>query len=139
MKCFIYRNLHKAGYWYSLKALEGEYKGRVIGHASMMVITHATLKVNEHGRQKVIATKTKNVHAGVVGDVSSAYNLISRLPNQIPTTLDWISSDIPSIELSYNPYKAAYFVDRKTGKPVHEAGLVRFNGALIEAYDVTSL
>lgn len=65
MKVFVYFNLHKK--LFSIKALEGSNKGRVIAHSSSVSLKDASCKVSEAGRQRVIKEKRKNVHAGVVG------------------------------------------------------------------------
>jgi hypothetical protein len=67
MKVFVYFNLHKRVF--SVKALEGKDKGRVIGHRTMLAIDSPVFKVSEAGRQRVVRERRKNVHAGVVGSV----------------------------------------------------------------------
>ena len=67
LKCFVYFNLHRK-VW-SIKALEGEHKGRVIAHSSMVEMSDCSFKVSEAGRQRVLRDKRKNVHAGIVGVV----------------------------------------------------------------------
>jgi hypothetical protein len=66
MKVFVYFNLHKK-VW-SVKALEGPNKGRVVAHRNALSLYHCTFKVSEAGRQRVIREQRKNVHAGIVGD-----------------------------------------------------------------------
>ena len=110
MKVFIYFNLHRK--CWSIKALEGDQKGRVIRHAMSFVVTNCKLKVSEAGRQRVLREKRKNVHAGIVG------------------TLFWADHGAKAAEgwgsqmLSYNPYKGATFFDVSTGEPVVEADTV---------------
>lgn len=135
MKCFVYRNLHKPNDWYSLKATEGPFKGKVIGYASMLVIDAAEMRVSEAGRQRVLTTGHKNVHAGIVGEVIGAQNFQPRLPVTLPTDMCWYDNCLEQI--SYNPYKHPTFVVRKTGKPVHRADRVVFNGGLVEAFGIT--
>jgi len=105
MKVFVYFNLHKK-VW-SVKALEGERKGRVIQHAVELRLRDATFKVSEAGRQRVLAEKRKNVHAGVVG-----YLTDEGFVNFNPKTV------------SYNPYKAGYFYDKATNEPVYNSPAV---------------
>jgi len=66
MKVFVYFNLRKR--CFSVKALEGMYKGRVIAHRDSLHLQDAEFKVSEKGRQRVIRERRKNVHAGVVGN-----------------------------------------------------------------------
>ena len=66
---FIYRNLHK-GKW-SIRSLDrDDTYGRVIGHASILLMLDCSFTVSEAGRQRVLREKQKNVHAGVRGMIS---------------------------------------------------------------------
>lgn len=105
MKVFVYFNLHKK-VW-SVKALEGERKGRVIQHAVELKLRDVTFKVSEAGRQRVLAEKRKNVHAGVVGYIA-----------------DDISEFTMHQQVSYNPYKAGHFYNKASGEPVYKAPAV---------------
>jgi hypothetical protein len=109
MRVFVYWNLHRR-IW-SIRALEGENRGRVIAHAPEVAIVDAALRVSEAGRQRVIREKRKNVHAGVLG------------------TLADIPADRPTIGVRYNPYETSTFVRRDTGAPVLRAGLVLLDSA----------
>jgi hypothetical protein len=108
MKVFVYFNLHKRVF--SVKALEGKDKGRVIGHRTMLAIDSPTFKVSEAGRQRVIREKRKNVHAGVVGFLTSPY--------------DWTKEEVSWTPVLYNPYVFSSFVTM-LGKPVHNARFAR--------------
>lgn len=65
VKVFIYFNLHKR-IW-SIKALSGERKGLVIGHAQNILLSDVNPKVSQAGRERVLREKCKNVHAGLTG------------------------------------------------------------------------
>ena len=67
MKVFVYYNLHKK--LWSIKALEGGNKNKVIAHARYVGLSDVTPKVSQAGRQRVIKEGCKNVHAGLVGDL----------------------------------------------------------------------
>lgn len=67
MKVFVYWNLHR-GMW-SVKALEGPDKGRVIARHQHVVLRNVIAKVSEAGRQRVLREGRKNVHAGLVGEL----------------------------------------------------------------------
>ena len=115
MKVFVYFNLHKK--LFSVKALEGENKGRVVAHLDAVVVRNATLKVSESGRQRVLREKRKNVHAGVQGDWQGEYILAKHMAR----------TETP---LTYNPYKYSTFVEKFTEKPVHQmqkVAMVVFN------------
>jgi hypothetical protein len=103
MKVFVYFNLHRK--CFSVKALEGSCKGRVIDHLNGLTLANATFKVSEAGRQRVLQEKRKNVHAGVVG------TLVNYDPN-------------PMLRVTYNPYKGSNFVLCGTGDPILAASTV---------------
>lgn len=113
-KYYFYRNLHTGTF--SLK-----YRGRVINHPIVFSIKNASFKVNETGRQRVIAEQKKNVHAFALGNPTDciheskqnfAYNYLNaRIKNK----------KYKFVEVTYNPYKSGSFVVKKTGKPITEA------------------
>lgn len=96
MKVFVYRNLHKG--CYSIKALEGEHKGKVVGWNNSVLLSNATQKVSEAGRQRVLKDKQKNVHAGIVGHYNEPL----------------YSFKADGEEIYYNPYKVECFVYKDT-------------------------
>lgn len=118
MKVFVYFNLHKK--CFSIKALEGEQKGRVIIHAESAGLLNVTFKVSEAGRQRVLREKRKNVHAGVVGDLISYRLDVNQPPIKVGQSFDsW--EDCKPIAVSYNPYRAGSFFDITNGAPVDSA------------------
>ncbi len=90
MRVFVYWNLHK-GKW-SVKAMEGENKGRVIARVDGIALKNASFRVSRAGRERVIREQRKNVHAGVVGE--------------------WIQGEdfFGTARVTYNPYKYETFV-----------------------------
>jgi hypothetical protein len=97
-KYYIYKNLHRN--MFSIR-----HKGRVIEHARTIMINNASFKVNEAGRQRVLATKQKNVHAFVVADnYSTDINAID----------SWNQSNIKPVR--YNPYIKEFFFDADENK-----------------------
>lgn len=138
MKCYIYRNLHKPGHTYSLRAMEGEHAGRVIGYSSCFAVEDVKFVVNEAGRQKVLATGHKNVHAAIVGSVTSLYGYEARRSTQIELHETYYNMQSQMTNVSYNPHKAATFYNVNTGEPVYGAGVVFVSGNRIEAYSVTA-
>ena len=99
MKVFVYFNLRRK--LFSIKALEGESKGKVIGHSRQIVLENVTYKVSEAGRQRVIREKRKNVHAGVVGEVT---HLLAPL---LSASVEWGEC---KERVRYNPYKHSNFI-----------------------------
>lgn len=107
MKVFVYFNLHKK--CFSIKALEGSNKGKVIAHRNNVVVYCPTFKVSEAGRQRVLREKKKNVHAGVVGQWLGG--------NYDDRTVELIQASTGAF-VTYNPYKYSTFVYRSTELPV---------------------
>jgi hypothetical protein len=112
MKVFVYFNLHRK--LFSIKALEGPMKGRVIAHRHDVLINDATFKVSEAGRQRVIRERRKNVHAGVSGTWFEDYFTFS-------------SVSINGSAIMYNPYKYSTFVHLYGEHPITSARLVALN------------
>lgn len=109
MKVYVYRNLHKD--CWSVKALEGEHKGRVIYHAQNVTLSDCTFKVSKAGRERVLREKRKNVHAGVVGQLGRINVPLSYMPQMTAVT--------------YNPYKYESFVRKNNDfMPVYGADWV---------------
>lgn len=94
---FVYWNLHK-GMW-SVKALDGPNKGRVIDRVSQIVLADVRGKVSEAGRQRVLREGRKNVHAGLVGRIATHREKVD------PDVIEWIGDRI-----TYNPRKYKEFV-----------------------------
>lgn len=59
----VYRNLNrKSGVWYSVRQ-----KGHVVGHTKWIYLKNCYFVVHESGRQRVLKTGKRNVHAYVLG------------------------------------------------------------------------
>ena len=116
MKVFVYYNLHRN--LFSVKALEGEHKGRVIAHRDLVVLTDAVFKVSAAGRARVLQEQRKNVHAGVQGHWSPGWAIPQ---GQEPT------------RVTYNPYVYSSFVQAESKEPVHQARQVLLQGRSIWA------
>ena len=116
MKVFVYYNLHRN--CFSVKALEGERKGRVIAHRDLVSLTDAVFKVSAAGRARVIREQRKNVHAGVVGEWRHV----------------WVRpQDQELVRVTYNPYAYSSFVEAETKNPVYSAQKVLLQGGSIWA------
>ncbi len=114
MKGFVYYNLHKKVF--SVKALEGVDKGRVIAHLSELNLGQATFKVSQAGRKRVLLEKRKNVHAGVVGEW---YGTVQAMDSGVSVT--------------YNPYLYDSFVTADTKQPIFTAREVHLKDRRITA------
>lgn len=99
---YIYRNLRTGGF-------SVRYKGLVIERIMEGVAFDVMFKVNEAGRQRVLAEGQKNIHSFVVACG------LARKTSREPTGLK---------EIYYNPYKQDCFtVD---GVPIERASAVLF-------------
>lgn len=125
-KSMVYRNLHQQ--CWSVKALEGPHRGRTVLHAAQLIVDRPQFKVSAAGRARVIQTKQKNVHAGVVGYVTHAivqderYQTNPTIRVMASTALLSSSMEYSSHkayrEVTYNPYKFETFVFAATHEPV---------------------
>jgi hypothetical protein len=112
MKVFVYFNLRKQ--CWSVKALQGPDRGKVIAHCTELTMIDCTFKVSEAGRQRVLRDKRKNVHAGVVGNLVALHDGYA----------DPI--DAPLHMVTYNPYRYSTFVRKHDELPVRAADRVFF-------------
>jgi len=137
MRVMCYFNLHKK-VW-SVKALEGEHRGHVIGHAKKVTLNNVTQRVSEAGRQRVIREKQKNVHAGMVGQLAGvSKDGMEKLGPycQIDFDCDQKVLDSTPMTLYYNPYKTERFVFLGTGEEFEHAYAVIMSsdGRLVTAF-----
>ncbi|AFI24997.1 hypothetical protein [Mycobacterium phage SWU1] len=120
IRVFVYKNLHRTHRegkpWYSVQALEGDFKGRVIHRSGHVLLAHAKGVVRPAGRDKVRRERRKVVHAGIVGE------LISLLPQ------DFVGSKI-----AYNPYENDTFVHANTQAPFLGADRVYLSDSGVRA------
>ena len=120
MRVFVYWNLHKK-VW-SIKALEGTDKGRVIAHADYVELANVKFKVSEAGRQRVLREKRKNVHAGAVGVLESWSNSKGEYLYTGRTLYSQeLLTEAVAEMVSYNPYKGSTFYSKDTGASVRHA------------------
>ena len=97
-RVFVYLNKHatKRNHGipvYSVKALDGPDKGRVVARSSHVMLGDVTPKVSQAGRLRVLAERSKNVHAGLVG-----------------TLIHMENQPFHGQKITYNPYKYDSFV-----------------------------
>lgn len=104
MKVFVYYNIRKRCW-----SVVDRSTGRVAMHADTVAVRDATFVVREAGRQRVLSSGRKNVHAGVRGVLTDV-------------------SHTPEWAVSYNPYRGPDFVVKATGEPVRHAPYVLLTG-----------
>lgn len=133
MKCFVYRNLNKKGHVYSLRALEGEHAGKVIGYSSSFWMDDVVFKVSETGRQRTLREKRKNVHAGMVGRIAILDHYEPRLATIEATGMETTKSRM--VQIGYNPLLAKTFFLKKdwTRPPVYNAASVHVHNSMVKA------
>jgi hypothetical protein len=68
-RVYVYKNLTR-GCW-SLKALEGPSKGRVVAHLDALTLTDCAARVSLSGVRYVRAHRSRLVCAGIVGTLAS--------------------------------------------------------------------
>lgn len=100
---FVYFNLHKK--CFSVKDVK---TGLVIAHTDKIELEEVTFKVSEAGRQRVLAEKRKNVHAGVKGKYVGSPKFL----------------DFGRPQATYNPYKYDSFVNKDTEEKLERASRV---------------
>jgi hypothetical protein len=128
MRVYVYYNLHK--HCFSVRAVDGEQRGRVIAHAAAVRLADVRFRVSEAGRQRVLREQRKNVHAGVVGELT---NLVLHGAEPDQAWLDCLAQfEKDATAVTYNPYANDSFVERVTGTCVHSARecVLRGKGAL---------
>jgi len=103
----VYWNLHKD--CFSVRALSGPDRGRVIAHTRLIDLADVTFVVQPGGRARVLAEGRKNVHAFVRGTVTASRDGLAG----------------PYVEVTYNPYVTDAFVARGDGTRYQKASVVR--------------
>lgn len=118
MKVRVYRNLNKPEF-YSIMAMEGEDKGKVVGYARSVLLENCQLVVSEASRQRVLREKRRNVHAFCQGTIVDASEIVQAL-------------DVSECAITYNPYKMGSFFRRQDDSP-YTGGCIQ---ALLQGSDV---
>jgi len=85
---------------------------KVVAHSESLLLKNATFKVSQKGRERVVKTGVRNVHAGVVGDLVFD-------PQEFP-------KEMPSTVVRYNPFRSNQFL-KESLEPVENAPLVYFH------------
>lgn len=121
MKVRVYRNLNKKEF-YSILALEGEFKGKVCGYAKSVVIENVIFKVSAKSQQRVLRENRRNVHAFCEGFITDASDCV-------------VDIDFEHEVVTYNPFKKASFYKRDDESVyMHPADKVRLQGSDAHVY-----
>lgn len=129
MKLLAYRNLHNG-----LISLKDPKQGVVVAHTEVAVFKNAEFRVGEKGRQRVIQTKQKNVHAFVSGELVAGTGAKFFKNRETPEMVDAFYSSASLLKeldcidefevISYNPYRFGSFYRKSDSMPVTRASLV---------------
>ncbi len=118
MKVRIYRNLNRPSL-FSIVALSGEHKGKVLGYAPVVGISNVDLKVSEKQRHSVLEKQVRTVHAFAEGNL---VGVADELPEGCRTQ--------PAKVITYQPFSAGHFFDRAAPEvPIHWEAEVWSSGA----------
>lgn len=129
MKVFVYRNLAFKEHVYSIKLLDGILKNKVVGYSPCLLLENCDFAVSQAGRNRVLRTKRKNVHAGVVGNLLAVSGYKTRicksgLDFEFYNEETWKKRYKPGTPITYNPYLYSSFVIKGTTASIHKASNV---------------
>jgi len=111
-RVFVYKNLHE-NCW----SVRDKQTGHVVAHADRVELSQVQLKVGQAGRERVLREQSKNVHAGLEGNLQTLD--FKGFPSQ---RYNHGSTGGPAPELvTYNPYKYSSFVIKADETPVFQA------------------
>ena len=113
-RVFVYKNLHE-NCW----SVRDKESGHVVAHADRVELSQVQLKVGAAGRERVLREKSKNVHAGLEGNVQSLQ--LKGFPSQRYIHGQPASSGKAPELVTYNPYKYSSFVIKADETPVYQA------------------
>lgn len=124
----VYRNINNG-----LISIAERRSGLVVAHCDSVTMQSVAFRVSDKGRQRVIKEQRKNVHAFAIGRVIDVEGLRPYKGRNLDSGLSVVEdSDMPTV-ITYNPYKAAQFVEMETSKPVFRAQFAKIHrtGAMI--------
>ena len=101
----VYWNIHK-------KVYSVRQGGKVVAHVRSPLLRDVRFGVGQAGRAKVLATKSKNVHAFVTGYL---------VPENSTEWYEIFLQAYAGEAVTYNPFKHSTFVLRRTSAPIHDA------------------
>lgn len=97
----VYRNLHTGGF--SIRCAKTKL---VLAHSENVILKNVKFVVSQAGREKVIQTKHKFVHAFLRGEYVGFNWIIKPLEKKVP--------------IYYNPYKTETFIKATSTEPIYE-------------------
>jgi len=97
----VYRNLNRPSL-FSIVALSGEHKGKVLGYAPVIGMTDVKLKVSVKLRSTVLEKQVRNVHAHANGRFCG-----------VAERLEEVCDAQAAQVVTYQPYLHGHFFDRE--------------------------
>ena len=137
MKVFVYCNIRTR--LLSIRAMSGPNRGKVLAHAEKLEMVDVEFRVNQKGRERVVRTGVKNVHAGVVGEIQAAWGLV---PTEAGDGLEGLGirgnfTLMKGRPVWYDPHKVKVFMAGKVAcKPVAYAKRVVLDRCKLRATGV---
>ena len=129
MRVFVYWNLHRGGF--SLRALDGSAKGRVVAHAASVLLVNVEMRVGHASRQRIAAGAHKEVHAGFAGTLHAFEGTLTDQGRAAGLVPSWncdaeAFTEIETLwePITYNPKRDAGFVSRLDGRLIETAEAV---------------
>jgi hypothetical protein len=110
----VYRNLNRN----CMSVVDNSSK-LVIAHTSFVLLDNPVFKVSEAGRQRVLRTGRRNVHAWAVGE-------ISEMPSNLTAST--------ALRLSYNPYRDSSFMATNLHDPENIVPIYHARIAMLGRY-----
>jgi len=109
MRVRVYRNLNNQ--LLSIMAMDSRL---VLGHCTSIRLANVNFRINESGRQRVILTKRKNVHAFAEGEVADVvgYECFRGRTLDEYRTQPQAAPPINEV-VRYNPYNHAHFTNEQ--------------------------
>lgn len=114
----VYKNLHNG----KLSILD-KLSGLVVGHANAVMMERVKFQVSEKGRQRVINSGSKNVHAFVLGHLTGVEGFKGYKGRVIEIKAPKAYSG-DMVAVTYNPFLYKSFVMRCNCRPIHCAKTV---------------
>lgn len=96
----VYRNLHKGGF--SIRCAKTKL---VLAHAENVILKNVKFVVSQAGREKVVQSKRKAVHAVIRGEYLG---------------YDWNVLPLDKEAVYYNPYVTNTFIKKDSTEPIFE-------------------
>lgn len=125
MRVFVYWNLQKGGF--SIKALDGASKGRVVAYASEIMLSDAAMIVSDKARERIKGGAPKEVHAGFRATLDGFRGSVTPMGEACGLSPSFafdvagMSNGNPWQAITYNPHRDSGFVRRSDGSRVESA------------------